>query len=183
MTEGHPERGRQAESKDLALGNKIMWLPKDERKLLLGYYINIGNPNEWKWFVTTDWYPVMTSWGWRRVKRAARKVKDYDARSKTPYENQFNTDMTRINTVNRKLELRNLIKVKDHNEPPVKGISLTIEGYDLGRKYRSRLKRSGLWFAEYKDHWFWLILGFLGGIIGALIVNWLSSLFTKSPGC
>jgi len=24
-----------------------------------------------------------------------------------------------------------------------------------------------------KDHWFWLIVSFLGGIIGALIVNWL----------
>jgi hypothetical protein len=54
-------------------------------------------------------------------------------------------------------------------------LRLTIKGYDLGRKYNSFWIRSGLWFAEYKHHWIWLIVGFLGGIIGALLVNWLSN--------
>lgn len=63
-------------------------------------------------------------------------------------------------------------------------VSLTSEGRRLGKIYsHSFLVYSGLWFAEYKDHWFWLILSFLGGVIGALLVNWLSSLFTKSSGC
>jgi len=63
-------------------------------------------------------------------------------------------------------------------------VELTPEGMRLGQKYNSSwVVWSGLWFAEYKDHWFWLILSFLGGIIGALLVNWLSSLFTKSSGC
>ena len=54
-------------------------------------------------------------------------------------------------------------------------VSLTLEGNRLGKVYNgSWWGRSGLWFAEYKDHWFWLILGFLGGIIGALLVKWLS---------
>jgi hypothetical protein len=54
-------------------------------------------------------------------------------------------------------------------------ITLTIAGYDLGRKYNDHWwVWSHLWFTEYKDHWFWLILSFLGGIVGALIVNWLS---------
>ena len=54
-------------------------------------------------------------------------------------------------------------------------ISLTLKGYDLGRKYSSWWTRSGLWFAEYRHHWIWLIVSFLGGIIGALLVNWLSN--------
>jgi hypothetical protein len=54
-------------------------------------------------------------------------------------------------------------------------VSLTPEGRRLGRIYSSScFVWSGLWFAEYKDHWFWLILSFLGGIIGSLLVNWLS---------
>ena len=58
------------------------------------------------------------------------------------------------------------------------GITLYQQGHDLGKKYNSSwLVWSGLWFAEYKDHWFWLILGFLGGIIGAVLVNWLSKIF------
>ena len=63
-------------------------------------------------------------------------------------------------------------------------VSLTPEGRRLGKIYsRSWWVYSGLWFAEYKDHWFWLILSFLGGIIGALLVNWLSLLFAKNSGC
>ncbi len=54
-------------------------------------------------------------------------------------------------------------------------ISLTLKGYDLGRKYSSWWTRSGLCFAEYRHHWIWLIVSFLGGIIGALLVNWLSN--------
>jgi hypothetical protein len=54
-------------------------------------------------------------------------------------------------------------------------VDLTPEGMGLGQKYNSSwVVWSGLWFAEYKDHWFWLIISFLGGIIGALTVNWLS---------
>jgi len=53
-------------------------------------------------------------------------------------------------------------------------VSLTPEGRRLGKIYnKSRFVWSSLWFAEYKDHWFWFILSFLGGIIGSLLVNWL----------
>jgi len=30
------------------------------------------------------------------------------------------------------------------------------------------------WLSEKKDHWLWLILSFLGDIIKALLVKWLS---------
>jgi len=52
-------------------------------------------------------------------------------------------------------------------------LRLTLEGHDLAAKYDNWFSRTGLWFAEYKDHWIWLLTGFLGGIIGALVVEWL----------
>ena len=54
------------------------------------------------------------------------------------------------------------------------GISPTLAGYDLGRKYNSWWSKSGLWFAEYKNHWIWLIVSYIAGIISMLLVNWLS---------
>jgi len=62
-------------------------------------------------------------------------------------------------------------------DSPVSGrlsVRLTPEGMRLGSKYNSWFSSSGLWFAEYKDHWLWYVLSFLGGITGALLVNWLS---------
>ena len=58
---------------------------------------------------------------------------------------------------------------------PEPRVSLTQEGVRLGKIYSgSWWGRSGLWFADCRDHWFWLLLSFLGGIIGALLVNWLT---------
>ena len=54
-------------------------------------------------------------------------------------------------------------------------IGFTPEGHDLARKYSSWSSRSNLWYAEYvKHHWIWLTVSFLGGIIGGLLINWLS---------
>jgi len=96
---------------------------------------------------------------------------------------QFSEDNHGLNVANKAIEQRDLIKIRRHeHESDVVGIILTISGYDLGRKYNSWLTRSGLWFVEYKDHWFWLILGFFGGIMGGILVNWLSIYFQKTPG-
>ncbi len=73
--------------------------------------------------------------------------------------------------------LKSLGLIKTAFEPALAElrVSLTREGIRLGKIYNgSWWGRSGLWFAEYKDHWFWLILSFLGGIIGALLVNGLT---------
>ncbi len=55
-------------------------------------------------------------------------------------------------------------------------ITLTLEGYDLGKKYDSPWFSIKLWYEEYiKNHPVWLIGSFLGGVITGLLVNWLSS--------
>jgi hypothetical protein len=123
-----------------------MWLPKNERDLLTYYYQELGQAGVKGQFLLSD------------LTKCLRKP---------------NGSKIRIQIANSTLDKRNLIALMP-SQGDAFTLSLTLTGYDLGRKYNSWWSRSGLWFAEYKDHWFWLILGFLGGIIGALIVNWLS---------
>ncbi len=122
-----------------------MWLPKDERKLLAYYY---------------------------------RKLEQVNVRGSL-FLSELEKCLQGTNTRNRvllaseRLMRRNFLDFLN-NQGDALTVQLSLQGYDLGRKYSSWWTRSGLWFAEYKDHWFWLIISFLGGIIGALVVNWLS---------
>lgn len=132
-----------------------MWLPKDERKLLALYFRRIDRPDEQKTFKDFDDMKVL---GWK------------ESKSNKDYDQQY---------INRVWHADDILKKRGflgglNREFAEKTLLLTIDGFDLGRKYNSWWIRTGLWFAEYKDHWFWLIVGFLGGIMGALIVNWLS---------
>jgi len=179
-----------------------MWLPKDERYLLLAYYLNIFNIDDKnvcryldkpKWFEMSDWLvilekpnwiPVLTPW---LIKRAACKVQSYGDRADMPNKEDKSIEQAkdevkrfirldkRLKISNAGLERREFIKLQKHEHcDGVAGISLSIKGYDLGRKYSSWWTRSGLWFAEYKNHWIWIIISFLGGVLGALLINWLS---------
>ena len=124
-----------------------MWLPKDERKVLIHYYKGLhesGVGTRGRFFLS-------------------------ELEQCLSGENKRN----RVKIASRTLERRNILSfLNDQGEAMT--VQLSLEGNDLGRKYSSWRIRSGLWFAEYKDHWFWLIVGFLGGIVGALVINWLS---------
>jgi hypothetical protein len=89
---------------------------------------------------------------------------------------------TRVVNANKALLERHLIKLTPHgSERHVCGIELTIDGYDLGRKYSSWLIWTGLCFAEYRHHWLWVIGAFVFGILGTLLVQWLSASLWPSP--
>ncbi|MHC4172094.1 MAG: hypothetical protein ACYTBX_12905 [Planctomycetota bacterium] len=180
-----------------------MWLPKDERYLLLGYYVNIFNIDDRnicrylekpKFFEISDWTDVLNKPRWipiltpLLVQRAARMIKTYGDTGKISNEEDKSVKQNkkenktyiklerRLQISNAALERREMIKIQKHEHVSgVSGITLTPNGHDLGGKYSSWWTRSGLWFAEYKNHWIWLIVGFLGGIVGALLVNWLSN--------
>ena len=52
-------------------------------------------------------------------------------------------------------------------------VELTLEGWDLGRKYSHWVTRTGLWWAEYKGHWIWSIVAaaitfLIGWLVGGL---------------
>jgi len=115
-----------------------MWLPKDERKLLRAYFVKIGEPDMQHIFVLTDFLPPF------------KPTKPHD-----PAFKKFDKAWNRIRIANNALASRKLIICKEEEDLTDEiGVLLTISGYDLGRKYNFWLTRTGLWFAEYKDHWF-----------------------------
>ena len=127
-----------------------MWLPKDEKTLLAFCCTKISR-GEAPFNLTH-----------REIIEALRS-KGIEADKQFVHEALF------------KLQNRNLLRWRSGTDGNSVGITLFQQGYDLGRKYNSSwLVWSGLWFEEYRNHWFWLIISFLGGIIGALVVNWLS---------
>ena len=122
-----------------------MWLPRDERKVLAHYYKELSSVDLRGTFYIRD---------------LEKLLHNPDARN-------------RAKIASRILEQRNMMAFYHDHDDAVK-VQLSLEGYDLGRKYSSWWTRSGLWFAEYKDHWIWLIVSFLGGLIGGFLINWLS---------
>jgi hypothetical protein len=170
------------------LRNEKMWLPKDERHLLLGYYVSIGNDEEEVWFALEEWahifegsltrVPILAPW---QIKRLARKAKHYRVLDEPLNINQNNNKQDTVNadkirTANKRLENRGFIKLRRNHCGSMMGITLKIEGYDLGRKYNAWWTRTGVWFAEYRYHWIWVIGSFLAGIAGTLLVRWLSKI-------
>jgi hypothetical protein len=132
-----------------------MWLTKDERKLLAYYFCELDGRTEKKTFPYYELVKVLL-------------CKDINKLSKR----EVSYGMDRVMIANDDLRERGYIHMD--SEGTEVSIGLRLQGRDLGRKYSLWWTRTGLLFEEYKHHWIWLIVGFLGGILGALIVNWLS---------
>jgi len=124
-----------------------MWLPKDERKVLACYYKELhesGVAARRSFFLST----------------LEKSLRGRNARN-------------RVLLASQTLHRRNLIAFLN-DQGDALTVQLSLEGYDLGRKYSSWWTRSGLLYAEYKHHWIWLIGSFVSGIIATLFVLWLS---------
>jgi len=166
-----------------------MWLPKEERQLLAYYYRMTRENKDWhisfpqsidEILDATGRFPALRSISRKIMRCVSFKTHNVDTLNQCLEKRQCI-----LIAANQRLLKRQLISLianepgesisddirKLFNLPDVK---LTIQGWDLGRKYNSWFIRSGLRFAEYKDHWLWVIIGFGGGILGTLIVNWLS---------
>lgn len=179
-----------------------MWLPTDERNMLKIYYLNIKErqkkfgskpTEERRWSISDDFVSYFDAKNWKMAAKTLEvgNHRSAEATGKEPAQaisqNEFE-DMekgakkyisvrARISAANAALVERKLINVRPHQNPESSertGISLTIDGYNLGQRYSAWLTRSGLWFDEYRNHWIWLIVGFLGGIFGALVTRWLT---------
>ena len=174
-----------------------MWLTKDERKLLKAYYLKITKEkglekvNMEKWYQISDLIEILRS---HNLEKEVRKLPDStvgDAISSD--QGKFNIDIMRkevpkyqqdqkrVNITNDTLEKQELIVVR-YGRPPGKGeisdwrgISLTIEGWKWGSKYNGwYYKTGGLWWAEYKGHWIWPVIGLIVSFIIGLLVGKLT---------
>ncbi len=158
-----------------------MWLSKDERKLLSYYYRKIKNIESDQVFQIAD---LIQALGKEEHPGPQKTKREIILATYNILENVNNLLSQRDLITWKNLDPNSISAAHSYDHPTSQVlfenakvrlcITLTIKGYDLGRKYASWWTRSGLWFVEYKNHWFWLIVSFLGGIIGALIVNWLS---------
>ncbi len=153
-----------------------MWLPKDERWVLEGWYHVIGEPNKespgyWKGDLA-ERLEKPKSW---------KAVATYLAGGQGANDKELTKEavlrllplMGRLEKAHKVLEERGMIGQKPHEsrEVDVIFVTLTVKGYDLGRKYSGWWDRSGLWFREYKDHWLVMLLAaVVGGVLGGVVL-------------
>lgn len=161
-----------------------MWLPPDERRLLQAYYVRIAEIDEDCWFRIASWCAVLRLRS-RNVNEHAMKVREYgedetaepehqDAEQQTAAVVQYIEDERRISRANAALAKRGLVVLEHHeSELSVFGLSLTVEGYDQGRRYANWLTRTGEWWKEYHGHWLGLGVSFLAGAVLTKIVDCL----------
>jgi len=126
-----------------------MWLPKDERKLLKCYYNKSEGTRE---TFEIGRFEVAKSLGLREDRTSAKDTNKI-----------FDT----IGYASRTLMARELIHFEEEQDDiSILKISLTLKGFDLGRKYCSKPHTILLWCSEYKV---WVILGVIIGLAGIII--------------
>ena len=142
-----------------------MWLPKDERLLLVGYYNSIHAVGCEKVYGTEEFEKFLHC-----QRNSGNTIKDCA---------RVADALVRSEMANKVLSERGLITytppaVTPYPDPSVR-VSLTVEGYDLGRRYSHWFSRSGLWFNEYRNHWIWLLAAAIGGVVITNLVEGLWS--------
>ena len=120
--------------------NIIMWLPKDEKKLLVHYYQELHDCGVG---ARTGFY----------LSTLEKVLQGTNARNRARISSE-------------RLQRRNLIAfLQDQGDAITVGLSL--EGHDLGKKYSSKPGTAWVWCNEYK---FWVILTVIIGLIGLLVM-------------
>ncbi|MBW7988524.1 MAG: hypothetical protein FVQ84_00650 [Planctomycetes bacterium] len=120
----------------------MMWLPKDERKLLELYYKKIGEPEKEEFIEEND-----------LIKTIFPECNTKHKESSNNYKIWLK-GKSKVATANKVLSERKFIKYREAGSSFE--FSLSIEGYDLGRKYSSKSGKFWTWCNEYK---IWVILG------------------------
>jgi hypothetical protein len=154
-----------------------MWLSQDERRLLVRYYGRIGEVHREERF---DFRQLWTALGFHGSSSDLTACMRSETPNRESPEGQDELRKTRryleacrrIPIANRLLAARGLITAVPHeHEPHVVIVTLTVEGYDLGRRYSNFLDRSGLWFEHWRNHWLWLIAACVGGALITQILH------------
>ena len=138
-----------------------MWIPRDERLLLVGYYRSIHAVGSEREYGTGDFAKFLHC-------QTNSEVLAEDIEQATDV-------VARSQKANKVLSARGLVTCVPLQPGLSVKVSLTVEGYDLGRRYSHWFSRSGLRFNEYRNHWIWLIIAFFGAAIGTKLVEWMWS--------
>jgi hypothetical protein len=151
-----------------------MWLPKDERLILAGLYHNIPDRRDAAYHVL-DLITLLG--GYRKIHLPetdeAESGRDDSVATSDSIKEYINNNK-RVMHALRQLEARGLITLTIHqHDENIVIVALTLPGYDLGRRYANWFDRTGLGFQEYRHHWLWLFVAFVGGGIVAKLIDWL----------
>jgi hypothetical protein len=159
-----------------------MWLPREERRLLVFYRAYDADLSGQAAVFSLDKLRPLTA-GRLRFKKIIALATEAGAEKGTECDQpkdpaasmkSWLKDKATVEYANKRLHERALIEYRERGTGQYE-VRILLAGWDLGDKYMSWWSRSGLWFREYKDHWVWLIVSFLGGVLGALIVQSLSN--------
>ena len=132
-----------------------MWLPKDERRLLAGYNSLIGDIGTEKVYRLGDLACLLRFRGYRCAvpeygDSEASSDESDDLESMKREVVQYIDTCHRIEKANGLLAARRLINLTPHqHEMHVVVVGLSVDGYDLGRRYSNLLESSGLWFCTF----------------------------------
>jgi len=157
-----------------------LWLPKDERRLLAGYAFQMGETGTECRFHEADLTERLSCWWAMKTvpKDGEREEKQCDIAAFTKTVPALMRNMERVKLANKHLAERKLINLERVSlETSVVVVSLTLEGYDLGRRYASSWDCTGIWFEQYKNHWFWLIAACIGGALLKTLFDFIGTLF------
>jgi hypothetical protein len=140
-----------------------MWLPKDERKTLRKYHSYINTIDEYICFNNIS----------ERANNATRNLIERRLllEFREGHPKNFNTWLA-----GPSVSLDGFLSISGGDEVRQNVVlKFNLEGLDLARKYSSWWSRSNLWYSEYiRYHWICVIVAFMAGIIGGLLINWLS---------
>jgi hypothetical protein len=153
----------------------MSWLSSDERCLLAGYFRSIKEVDGESAFREDRLAELFNG---KLIAPEYGEPDDVEPinenRDRSAAISQIIIGRKRVAAANQLLAARKLITYTRHrHEQSVVILGLTLEGYDLGLRYSSWFMRTHLWFREYKDHWMMLLIGFVGGMLGSLIIDLL----------
>ncbi len=155
----------------------IMWLSKDERRLLAGYYSLLGGVDKRKGYEIFDLTPLLEIFGYRKHVLEygnSNSISNQDMPIKKLKKDikRLIKKRDRIKAANSLLIERKLVNISNHQHVnDVIFVELTLQGYDLGSKYASIWKSSNLLYHECRKHWLWIILSFIAGVIAKSLID------------
>ena len=169
-----------------------MWLPKDERRLLLAYYLKLERVGAEGWFGEDSLAKMLASK--RNVRKSVEELKEYfhggagedqvmdTASDKFNVEKakkrnkQYISNTKRVEIANGHLEARDLITMKPHQSTHgLNQVALTLDGYNLAVKYGKFFTCTQEWWVEYKGHWLWRIISYMVTFVLGLMTGRLTN--------